>query len=87
MARDGYNRVGTVREPGEYALRGGIVDVFPPGSEEPVRLGFEVVELLLRAEKFVARNFLFHGSANNGSVFDAEGFQIALPAFECLAVK
>ena len=38
LARDGYNRVGTVREPGEYALRGGIVDVFPPGTEEPVRL-------------------------------------------------
>jgi transcription-repair coupling factor (superfamily II helicase) len=38
LVRDGYNRVGTVREPGEYAVRGGIIDVFPPGREEPVRL-------------------------------------------------
>ena len=27
-----------MREPGEYALRGGIVDLFPPGLAEPVRL-------------------------------------------------
>ena len=38
LARDGYNRVGTVREAGEYAVRGGIIDVFPPGREEPLRL-------------------------------------------------
>ncbi len=38
LARNGYNRADTVREPGEYALRGGIVDLFPPGSEEPLRL-------------------------------------------------
>ncbi len=27
-------------EPGEYAWRGGIVDVFPPGQEQPLRLDF-----------------------------------------------
>ncbi|MGE0736146.1 MAG: transcription-repair coupling factor [Alphaproteobacteria bacterium] len=37
---NGYTRTGTVREPGEYAVRGGIVDVFPPGTEMPVRLDF-----------------------------------------------
>ncbi|MFI4989143.1 MAG: transcription-repair coupling factor, partial [Alphaproteobacteria bacterium] len=35
---NGYRRAETVREPGEYALRGGIVDIFPPGTVEPVRL-------------------------------------------------
>ena len=25
-------------EPGDYAIRGGIVDIFPPGQEGPVRL-------------------------------------------------
>ncbi len=35
---NGYRRAETVREPGEYALRGGIVDIFPPGTAEPVRL-------------------------------------------------
>ena len=35
---NGYGRAGTVMEPGEYAVRGGIVDVFPAGRREPVRL-------------------------------------------------
>ena len=30
----------TVREPGDFALRGGIVDLWPPGSEQPLRLDF-----------------------------------------------
>ncbi len=38
LARNGYRRAGTVREAGEYAQRGGIVDVFPPGTDEPLRL-------------------------------------------------
>jgi transcription-repair coupling factor (superfamily II helicase) len=36
----GYTRTGTVMEQGEYAVRGGIVDVFPPGRQNPVRLDF-----------------------------------------------
>ena len=35
---NGYGRAGTVMEPGEYAVRGGIVDVFPAGRPDPVRL-------------------------------------------------
>ena len=34
----GYVRAGTVMEPGEYAIRGGIIDVFPSGFAEPVRI-------------------------------------------------
>ncbi len=34
----GYGRAGTVMEPGEYAMRGGIIDVFPAGEPDPVRL-------------------------------------------------
>jgi transcription-repair coupling factor (superfamily II helicase) len=43
---NGYARTGTVREPGECAFRGGIVDIFPPGTEQPVRLDLfgDVVE-------------------------------------------
>jgi transcription-repair coupling factor (superfamily II helicase) len=37
---NGYLRTGTVREPGEYAVRGGILDLYPPGMAEPVRLDF-----------------------------------------------
>lgn len=37
---NGYARASTVREAGEYAVRGGILDLFPPGMDEPVRLDF-----------------------------------------------
>ena len=38
FAVNGYSRASTVSERGEYAIRGGVIDVFPPGGEEPVRL-------------------------------------------------
>ncbi len=38
LVENGYTRAQTVREPGEFAVRGGIVDLFPPGTEEPLRL-------------------------------------------------
>ena len=38
LAQNGYGRAGTVMEPGEFAVRGGIVDIFPAGHAEPVRL-------------------------------------------------
>ncbi|MGI9426360.1 MAG: transcription-repair coupling factor, partial [Hyphomicrobiaceae bacterium] len=36
----GFLRTGTVMEPGEYAVRGGILDLFPPGRSNPLRLDF-----------------------------------------------
>jgi transcription-repair coupling factor (superfamily II helicase) len=36
----GYDRASTVMEPGEYAQRGGILDLFPPGRTNPLRLDF-----------------------------------------------
>ncbi|HTI67427.1 MAG TPA: transcription-repair coupling factor [Caulobacteraceae bacterium] len=38
FAVNGYVRASTVSERGEFAIRGGVIDVFPPGAEEPVRL-------------------------------------------------
>lgn len=35
---NGYIRGSTVSEKGEYSIRGGKVDIFPPNSAEPVRL-------------------------------------------------
>ncbi len=40
LESNSYHQAGTVVEPGEYALRGGIVDVFPSGATAPVRLDF-----------------------------------------------
>src|SRR6201996_4227976 len=38
LEANGYGRAGTVMEPGEYAMRGGIIDIFPSGEADPVRL-------------------------------------------------
>jgi transcription-repair coupling factor (superfamily II helicase) len=38
LTRNGYAREGTVREPGDFALRGGIIDLWPPGADMPLRL-------------------------------------------------
>jgi len=37
---NGFERTSTVRETGEYAVRGGILDLYAPGSRAPVRLDF-----------------------------------------------
>jgi transcription-repair coupling factor (superfamily II helicase) len=39
LEASGYSRAGTVTDPGQYAVRGGILDLFPPGGQ-PVRLDF-----------------------------------------------
>ena len=38
LIHNGYIRTETVREAGEYAMRGGIIDLFPSGFDAPVRL-------------------------------------------------
>ena len=38
--RCGYQRVSFVEDPGTFAVRGGIVDFYPPASPDPVRLDF-----------------------------------------------
>jgi len=38
LSRAGYRAVETVFEPGEYALRGALIDLFPMGAESPLRI-------------------------------------------------
>lgn len=38
LAANGYTRTDTVREQGEFAIRGGIIDMFATGEEFPVRI-------------------------------------------------
>ena len=40
LSNAGFVRTGTVMEPGEFAVRGGILDIFPPGRINPVRFDF-----------------------------------------------
>jgi transcription-repair coupling factor (superfamily II helicase) len=36
----GFERVTGIRLPGEFAVRGGILDLYPPDSEDPIRIEF-----------------------------------------------
>lgn len=38
LTRSGYSAVNTVYEPGEFALRGALLDIFPTGSKVPYRI-------------------------------------------------
>ena len=40
LTRMGFAQTPTVMEPGDYAVRGGILDIWPPGADAPVRLDF-----------------------------------------------
>ena len=48
LDRHGYMRAETVMEPGEYAVRGGLIDLFPAGEAAPLRIdlfGDEIEEI------------------------------------------
>ena len=38
LVRMGFSQAPTVTEPGDFAVRGGIIDIYPPGETGPVRL-------------------------------------------------
>ena len=38
LARMGFAQAPTVTEPGDFAVRGGIIDIYPPGESGPIRL-------------------------------------------------
>ncbi|MEA2561293.1 MAG: hypothetical protein QOH06_2797 [Acidobacteriota bacterium] len=40
LVRFGFKRTDLVYEVGDFAVRGGLVDLYPPGEESPVRLDF-----------------------------------------------
>ncbi len=54
----GYQRTPFVERPGEFSVRGGIVDVFVPLAEHPIRLEFngEMLESLRQFESFTQRS-------------------------------
>ena len=58
LEANGYNRSGTVMEPGEYATRGGILDIYPAGEPDPVRLDMfgDTVETLRRFDPSTQRS-------------------------------
>ncbi|MBB5986341.1 transcription-repair coupling factor [Sphingobium lignivorans] len=74
LQSNGYVRTDTVHDAGEYAVRGGIVDLFPSGEPGPLRLDFfgDEIETLRRFDPSTQRTI--------GAV---PGFML-LPASEAL---
>src|SRR6201746_1187509 len=60
LEHNGYNRSSTVREPGEYAVRGGILDLFPAWLDPPLRFDFfgEQLESIRRLDAETQRTLL-----------------------------
>jgi transcription-repair coupling factor (superfamily II helicase) len=57
LIRMGFSQAASVTEPGDYAIRGGIIDVYPPGAGGPVRLDFfgDVLETAKRFDPVTQR--------------------------------
>ncbi|MEJ7927226.1 transcription-repair coupling factor [Sphingobium sp. AN641] len=74
LQANGYVRTETVHDRGEFAIRGGIVDLFPGGEDQPLRLDFfgDEIETVRRFDPADQRT--------TGSV---DGF-VLLPASEAL---
>jgi len=53
----GYSRVSLVEDPGEYSVRGGILDLFSPGEKKPIRIEFfgDLVESIRTFSPFTQR--------------------------------
>jgi transcription-repair coupling factor (superfamily II helicase) len=74
LQANGYVRTDTVQDPGEFAVRGGLVDLFPAGEEQALRLDFfgDEIESVRRFDPATQR-----------SIDRIEGFTL-LPASETL---
>jgi transcription-repair coupling factor (superfamily II helicase) len=74
LQANGYIRTDTVADPGEYAVRGGLVDLWPSGEETALRLDFfgDEIESVRRFDVMTQR-----------TVDRIEGFTL-LPASEAL---
>ncbi|KDM66674.1 transcription-repair coupling factor [Acidiphilium sp. JA12-A1] len=58
LEQRGYHRVGTVMEPGDFAVRGGIFDVWPSGEPAPARIDLfgDTVDTLRRFDPGTQRS-------------------------------
>ena len=59
LADGGYHAVGTVEDPGTFAVRGGIIDVFAPHLDDPIRIELwgDEVESIRRFNPETQRTF------------------------------
>ena len=68
---NGYHATNTVMEHGEYAVRGGLTDIFPSGSQHPIRIDFfgdeiDSIKYLKRNINFFDNNVIVLGHSKGG---------------------
>ena len=58
LGRMGFAQAPTVAEPGDFAVRGGLIDIFPPGADAPLRLDLfgDVLEGIRRFDAATQRS-------------------------------
>jgi len=58
LINQGYHRTDVVREPGEFSVRGALIDIFPVNNDKPVRLDFfdDVLESIKSFDPFTQRS-------------------------------
>ena len=81
LAAAGYERVELVRVPGEMSVRGGIVDVYPPASDHPIRaewVGDEIESVRL----FDPETQLTTGTLDAATILPARAAAVADKAHE-----
>ncbi len=85
----GYNQVDVVEMPGEFAHRGGLLDVYPPEPDRPVRIEFfgDEVESIRKFDPETQRSAAVTDEVvsaaadrNSGGRRDARGHQCAAHA-------
>jgi transcription-repair coupling factor (superfamily II helicase) len=74
LTANGYSRVDTVADAGEFAIRGGLIDLFPTGEEYALRLDFFGDEI---------ENVRRFDPADQRTIDRVEGFTL-MPASEAL---
>jgi len=59
LLKGGYLKAGLVEERGDYSIRGGIMDIFPPGYPTPLRMEFygDVIESIRQFDVTSQRSF------------------------------
>ena len=63
LGENGYIRVSNVRETGEFSVKGDVIDIFPSGYDNPVRVdtfGNEIEKLQIKELKKLLCNYLQH---------------------------
>ncbi|GHC25284.1 transcription-repair coupling factor [Aidingimonas halophila] len=82
LSRAGYRAVETVYEPGEYALRGALIDLYPMGTEYPLRIDLfdDEIDTLRHFDPDTQRS---HDKVESVELLPAHEYSLSRSAIAC----